>query len=565
MGVPSLFKNIVKKYPDTYYWKHGELIEYLFMDYNSLMHNVTSKYISQYGKTTDSKLINAIIEETIKIRNIINPQKLLYIAMDGVVPMGKMHQQRSRRYKAMNEQTAWDRSANLSPQTKFMKAFSKKMKKTITDKKFGNIDVIFSDTSEPGEGEHKIIPYIKKLVDSGTIGIKIENGVPEEIKVPRGETICIMGQDADLIVLAYAFFANRNVLILQEYTEEMKMKGVQIDEPTQYFYFSVREYQKAYFKELDVDLRRYDEHRLIVDHVFLTSLGGDDFVKALPFLKVKENVRINDINMNSQEFIYSSYKQVLSMGTNEYLITKTLDLNIPFFKQIISKLMTIEQILGQQRQKYINEYMKPNSRFVQQELEREKASNKSEEEIMKLRMEHTPYYSPLHPEHNKYKNVFKVVDYFKNPKVWKGQYYKYFFDATEQEYIALIVNEYVKSLVWTLKYYFGEISSWDWYYHFRVAPFPSDIMLYLQDNTKFEFEKNTQPVSSEQQLAIIMPPTKASMLKKSNQKFLLSKESPIIQYYPMQFELDVLDGGKYIYSEAILPRIDLKKIRKYVK
>jgi hypothetical protein len=37
---------------------------------------------------------------------------------------------------------------------------------------------------------------------------------------------------------------------------------------------------------------------------------------------------------------------------------------------------------------------------------------------------------------------------------------------------------------------------------------------------------------------------------------MLNKNKTLYQYYPLEFELDVVAGGKYIYSEPILPELD---------
>lgn len=45
---------------------------------------------------------------------------------------------------------------------------------------------------------------------------------------------------------------------------------------------------------------------------------------------------------------------------------------------------------------------------------------------------------------------------------------------------------------------------------------------------------------------------------------MIDEESPIREYYPNKFKLDAVAGCKNIYSEALLPEIDIDKIRRIV-
>ena len=64
------------------------------------------------------------IEEIIQYTNV---EDLLYIAIDGIPPKGKMKQQRMRRYKSIYENKVWDTNA-ISPGTKFMDKLNQRLK-----------------------------------------------------------------------------------------------------------------------------------------------------------------------------------------------------------------------------------------------------------------------------------------------------------------------------------------------------------------------------------------------------------------------------------------------------
>lgn len=114
--------------------------------------------------------INYLIE-------MVQPRKLLYIALDGVAPRAKMNNQRSRRFKsakaykdldtALREMNIIPEKGNfknnnaISPGTEFMFELYKQLeffikRKFVEDEKFRGIQVIYSGVDVPGEGEHKV-------------------------------------------------------------------------------------------------------------------------------------------------------------------------------------------------------------------------------------------------------------------------------------------------------------------------------------------------------------------------------------------------------------------------
>jgi 5'-3' exoribonuclease 2 len=124
MGVPAFFKWLTLRYPKVVMdaiedIKSGFDIEKFLKDKYSAdtsMPNIDNFYIDMNGiihpcchpqdrpqPETEEEMFNSVFEYTDKIIKIIKPQKLLYIAIDGVAPRAKMNQQRSRRFRAALE------------------------------------------------------------------------------------------------------------------------------------------------------------------------------------------------------------------------------------------------------------------------------------------------------------------------------------------------------------------------------------------------------------------------------------------------------------------------------
>ena len=98
MGVPSLFRTIVKKYPECYKLSNKNVTEHLYLDFNCLIHHCVAGLPSKSiisGRDLEEELITSVISYTNHIIcDVVKPTKLAFIAFDGPVPMGKIVQQR---------------------------------------------------------------------------------------------------------------------------------------------------------------------------------------------------------------------------------------------------------------------------------------------------------------------------------------------------------------------------------------------------------------------------------------------------------------------------------------
>ena len=284
MGIPLYFKIISEKYPTIIKNNLDNNINNLFLDLNCAIHPCCRKILEEYSvnnfnqNIVENKMIHEVLNYIQKLVQMVNPQ-LLYIAIDGVAPCAKMNQQRLRRYKTIYEKSKidkikeeehkdintfnWNTNA-ISPGTEFMDKLSVKIKKELnTNKLYENIKVYFSDSYNPGEGEHKILDYIKKNDLDGNI--------------------IIYGLDADLIILSFVAHKN-NIYLLREAVQFGKtiMDSFLYLDIDNLKYYIIKDIQEKILVNDPTLLFDMDKlNNLLDDYIFISFLVGNDFLPHL--------------------------------------------------------------------------------------------------------------------------------------------------------------------------------------------------------------------------------------------------------------------------------------------
>lgn len=167
MGIPFYFVSLIKSHAAITRPVRLLLETDVFgVDFNCLIH----RYIDE------SNPVQSVVDAFAHIvKSICRPRKIL-IAMDGVVPYGKIVHQRYRRMRSKESTEIFDRN-QISPGTPYMKELEKALVA-----RFPN--AIMSSTEEEGEGEHKLFKMLKDI--------------PEEER----KDVMIYGLDADLILIS---------------------------------------------------------------------------------------------------------------------------------------------------------------------------------------------------------------------------------------------------------------------------------------------------------------------------------------------------------------------------
>ena len=163
MGIPSFFSHIVKNHR-TIIKKITELekMNNLYLDSNSIVYDCLRSIEYDTDMKFEKKLLKAICLKIDEYINVIEPDHTILIAFDGVAPVAKLEQQRTRRYKSDLEgkirkqlnpdsKKSWDTRA-ITPGTKFMKKLNSYVKNYYHNKeKTYNVDkIIVSGPNEKG-------------------------------------------------------------------------------------------------------------------------------------------------------------------------------------------------------------------------------------------------------------------------------------------------------------------------------------------------------------------------------------------------------------------------------
>lgn len=536
MGVPSLFRSVISKYPSCCYSKNEDTVEHLYLDFNCLIHHCNNNLTitpSMSPRDVEEELIISVISYTSHIiTNVIKPTKLVFIAFDGPINMGKIHQQRNRRYKKVQDDAFIKKlnekynkpevqkfnSNKITPGTVFMTKLCNRLKNLITLNAFSThitnptkkFSVFMSDSNTPGEGEHKIINFINN-----------NNNSPN---------IVIYGLDADLIILSM-YCHNKSIKLLRE-PQNSSIELVQCDPTAEFIYLDMNQFTTSFINEYK--LEAYDKERVLNDFIFVSFFGGNDFVE--PFI----NSRMRDNNNFLK--LMNIYVTILFKNQNHF-VNEDKNINYEFLLEFVNQLNLTEDVFVKKKALKQNSYSQQSENDYDNEL---------------LAYQHSFYTDEKNPFHQYYSNQYQQLNYKLPHTMWKKQYYLHF---CEDSNINDICYDYIKSLIWTYKYYTSEgVPSYRYYYKYRVAPCASDLYNYLLNEkdimSSITFEKDV-PISPIEQLLIVTPIQHSNLLPWSYHQVL---KEDVQEFYSIKFKLDVLKGLKNIYSDPILPDINFEYI-----
>jgi 5'-3' exonuclease len=439
MGVPSFYRWLVQQWPRCAIDCRGDEqvvingahtptdtsapnpngIEFdnLYFDLNGIIHPCSAP--NEMGDSpTEEEIFLAMFDYIERIFSMVRPRKVVYLAIDGVAPKAKMNQQRTRRFRTVRDTIEHDEldknvkdiftaarlphlipptskkekfdKNTITPGTPFMSRLSDALRyfiaiKLNNDPGWKNLAVIFSDATVPGEGEHKVISFVRNqrslpgydpntvhclygmdadLIMLGLASHERRFYIVREIIHARNEMICALckraghhaGECKGLQTVVKGHSANLNNYLSQDLIKKIKKEAKgRTDElnitlnqsELEPFQFLSLEILRSYLgEELKFDSQLFDIENAIDDWVFLCFFVGNDFLPHLSAFSIKSNaigvmqklwksIMLSKIT-NFEKFFVSKYYQQDDQMT---LLPEYRNKNLPF-SEIKSTFLT---------------------------------------------------------------------------------------------------------------------------------------------------------------------------------------------------------------------------------
>ncbi|CCW71233.1 unnamed protein product [Phytomonas sp. Hart1] len=541
MGVPKFFRWCAERYPCiiTTFKECPSSVDNFYIDFNGIIHNCThSNDIDPMLKApSEKKMMQLMFVYLERLFIAVQPRKYFFLSVDGVAPRAKMNQQRQRRYRSAyesalarqeaidegqdvpNEKDIFDTNC-ITPGTPFMVRASEALRffittKLSTDPAWQTCKVIFSGHEAPGEGEHKILDFIRRK--------KMQPGYNPN------ETHYIYGLDADLVMLALLTHEPHFVLLREvvefggksrrerEREEQDAAKGICLDKS----YNKEDEFVLLHinvlrdYLQMDINIKMspfakytFDFERVVDDFVFMLFFVGNDFLPGIPTVSIHSQGVSKLLDLYAEHILAKKLFLIDNGSINWHAV------GILF--SMIGKL----------------------------EFETIKERQNEEAEYHSNRSRRDPSYEVPTGD-----TVFTSIDEY------KVSFYEKKHKIFDEKGMEILKQHYVEGLSWVFSYYYQGVPSWGWYYPHYYAPMASDLFNLSAIGSKVSFELG-KPFLPHQQLLAVLPPMSYRCIPKAYWPLLKSSSSPLASFYPEHIIID-REGTRAEWEGIVLiPFID---------
>ncbi|XP_052760032.1 5'-3' exoribonuclease 1-like [Mya arenaria] len=599
MGVPKFYRWISERFPClSEVVKEFQIPEFdnLYLDMNGIVHVCSHpEDDNPHFRITEEKIFSDIMYYLEFLFRMIKPQKVFFMAVDGVAPRAKMNQQRGRRFRSAREAEELERRARekgevlptekrfdsncITPGTPFMVRLQEQLKyfvvkKVSQDPLWKGVRVYLSGHETPGEGEHKIMDFIRA-----------ERADPNYDPNTRH---CLYGLDADLMMLGLATHEPHFSLLREEVrfggkSKQRSSKRPQTPEETTFHLLHLslfREYLDFEFSDLKGRLKdfEYNLENVIDDWVLMGFLVGNDFIPHLPNLHINHDALPllwrtyiavlpecggyinNGGNLNLERF--EKYLKELSKFDFETFSEQAGDLKWFQGKKAgasaeQSEVLSAARKLGKNQQKSVERLHAGNQFALLDTL------NGEEVEDEELGTELIPRLDDYSEDQDTedYSEEDTLDDEFRHHK---RHYYmtKLEYETVTPEVLRDQAEGYVRGIQWILLYYYQGVQSWSWFYPHHYAPYMSDVKDFVNMDLTFDIGTPFMPF---EQLMAVLPAASKELLPVPYQNLMTNATSPVIEFYPLDFETD-LNGKQQDWEAVVLiPFIDERRLLEAIR
>ena len=541
MGIPVYFSHIIKNYSQILKKiQQKQSFDVFFLDANSIIYDVYYNILKSEVKfKSNQELEKEIIKSTLlKLRNLYDMFKIkkeIVVCFDGVAPISKLKQQRSRRFKTWitktlendHDSTSWN-TCSISPGTTFMDSLNhelEKMEKEHNSDSRNTYKLTILTSEFPGEGEQKLFEYLRKnypLVDN----------IDENMKKNK-INICIYGLDSDLIMLSILhnnFY--ENIYLYRDTPEFIRNINKSFDPNTNYL---LNINLLSHFLTIHANGEscaskniNKDKFRCNINYIILFFLVGNDFIPHHPGLSLR---------LNGAQDLHNMFTSVLKTEDLFYIEDNLIRLDWYNLKRVLKELSKIEKCNMKEYNTYktnIKQKMKFNRQIV---------SNKSE------LLKHIPIF------HNGDESYIVSHDEYISKRYYESSFSV---DFNIQD----ICFHYLKNIEWNLDYYLGQSRcDYTYFYPYEHAPLFEDCVKYVplrcetlcqskSSNTSYKF---IHPIT---QLLYILPSCYYDLIDTSNIYMYSLKENRdinILFEHPSNLIIRLEhDFVKYFFESSIV-------------
>jgi 5'-3' exonuclease len=320
----------------------------------------------------------------------------------------------------------------------------------------------------------------------------------------KSDSYCIFGMDADLIMLALGTHIP-NFYILREEPMSSNFKYYLIHIKT------VRE-ELGHIMKWE-GKKEYNLENAIDDFIFMCFTVGNDFLPHIPSIEIIEG---------GLEIILDVYKNTSA----EYgHLTRTSSKGIRF------KRKALKAFLGT-----ISQY--------------EKIS-------LENKLMHKDKFFPdlLLEKHSR----FSEGKYELDLESYKSDYYSE--KLSEEGDLEKLCHNYLEGMQWVMSYYISGVPCWKWRYPYHYGPFASTIAEHVSSFKFKTYDASTSTVPFVQLLCVL--PSSSSNLLPIPLNDLLSEDSPISDYCPKKFDVDLSGKRQTWEATVLLPIVNYDRVEKY--